>query len=288
MDQNAAATAADSAEQYVAGGGVDVQVLQSSVSPPIPTPATPSSSAQQQTVVLEAPTVGSALDQLAKNSSNNNASTGVVPERLHDFSYSQQTLHHVTPPSSSSSSVDLHHAHQQATLSQQQQQAAAAIFTSTHEPGITTVVIPQPLDSPLQPQSQPSMPPAPGPAPPASMLDSSSPFRHHHHGHAPQRDENLHSQLESLATEQFISHQLPVELSSTVPSNPGDAGNGGGDAGTDIVRGREGGGGATTRGVEFRPIPESGPISGSMSPITALSPNTERLTGVVFPTSKTY
>lgn len=151
---------------------MDIQIMQSSVAAP-----------STQTVVLESSSIGSALGQLAKNSNNNATQSAGT--------YGQRTLSHVDHPD------NLHHIHEQSSLSQQ----SATIYTNTQEPH--TVVIPQPLNSPIQHQSQ---------GLPSSILDTSFQL----HTHDSSQDLSLRRQLESLATEQFISHQLPVELSTTV------------------------------------------------------------------------
>lgn len=90
----------------------------------------------------------------------------------------------------------------------------------------------------------------------------------------PQATENIQNQLESLASEQFISQQIPMELSSKFGTGPGPGGNGG------SVVGGEG-------RVEFQEIPESESISTSISPITAGLPATsEHLSETVYSQEK--
>ena len=237
------------------GGGVDIQVLQSS---------TTASTNQQAVVQLDSTTVGSALDKIAENSSGrlHSHGDGDIGRGLHsgggdghtrDMAFGQQTLHHVNPPQG---------------FHQQQQQQQPSIFNNQH-PQITTVVIPQPM-SPVQPPAAVST---------ASMALDSAGFQLHQTHDMSQEEGCLRDQLESLATEQFISHRVPVELSSP-PSLQGREEGGEGPGSNEVmVTGDD--------RIGYQNIPEGESIPGPISPIRGMSSGAE-LAGVVFQPDKTY
>ena len=97
-----------------------------------------------------------------------------------------------------------------------------------------------------------------------------------HPSHDITNEGSLHSQLESLATEQFIGHHVPVELSSKFGDSMGRSDGG-------VVEGGGGGETSADMGENFRNIPESQSISRTISPITGLSANEQ-----LFPQEKTY
>jgi hypothetical protein len=103
-------------------------------------------------------------------------------------------------------------------------------------------------------------------------LDSASFQLHQAH-----EESHLRDQLESLATEQFISHRVPVELSSA-PEREEREGEGAGCEEVMVT--------AEDRISGYQGIPEGEQIPGSMSPIRGIPPNAEQL--VVFHTDKTY
>ena len=206
--------------------GVDIEALRSS--------------SGQVTVPLATSTVGSSLEQMT-------AATGQVTSSMdqtnQNISYGQQTLRHPQ---------EFH---------QPQQHQRQPVFTSEQQSQITTVVIPPPLDSLVQPHQVQTVT--------SSMLDSPTTFQlQHHQTHNVQQGVALQNQLDSLTTEQFISQQISVELSNT-RSREGDEG----------VLARE-------KRMNFQDIPEGESISRSLSPITGLPPNTDQLTEVVFPSEK--
>ena len=199
--------------------GMDVQVLHSSVT--TPQAAMPDSSSvatleqlsSNATMALGSNSSAVALEPLGANSSNNNTDNSVYHGQQQAFSQVESS----------------HHLHGTRSSLSQQQPSASSLFTS-HEPHITTVVIPPPLDSALQPHSPVTLP--------SSILDTLQSEN--------SQDQNLRRQLESLATEQFVSHQLPVpvELSSTLPAGP--SGNSGAYMSATTVRPEE----------EFQSIPD--------------------------------
>lgn len=233
---------------------MDVRVLQSS---------TTTSANQQAIVQLDSTTVGSALEKIAENSSGRfhaHSGDGDIGRGLHgssgerhtrDLAFGQQTLHHVNPPQG---------------FHQQQQQQQQSIFSNNQHPQITTVVIPQPM-SPVPPPTAVST---------ASMALDSAGFPNLHQTHDLSQEEGrLRDQLESLATEQFISHRVPVELSS--PSSLQGREEGGEGPGNDEVMVT-----ADDR-MGYQNIPEGELIPGPISPIRGMSSGT----GVVFPPDKT-
>lgn len=235
------------------GGGVDIQVLQSSAA----------ATANQQAIVqLDNVTMGSALEKIAENSGlhqhggGDGGLHGTSSDRHQDVTYGQHTLHHVNPRG-------FH----------QQQQQQSAIFSNDQHPHITTVVIPQPM-SPVQPPASAS----------TAMTLNSTGFQLHQTHDMSQEEGHLRDQLESLATEQFIGHRIPVELSPAASLQGREGG---------VIREGKGPGSdevmvATEDRMDYQNIPESESISGSISPIRGISSGAEQLAGVVFPTTKTY
>lgn len=225
-------------------GGVDIQVLQSSAS----------TSANH----LDGTTVGGALDKIANKSGGESGGGGSVHHQ--DMNYGQQALHHVNPRGFQQQQPppQLQQQHQQ--LQQQQ----STIYPNEQHPHITTVVIPQPL-SPAQPPSSVSS---------AMVLDPAGFPLHQTHDMTSEEEEHLQEQLESLATEQFVGHHVPVELST---ANGGTMREGEGPGGDDMVVA------SPEDGMNFQGIPEGESIVRSISPIRGLS------TGHgVFPADKTY
>ena len=197
--------------------GMDVQVLHSSVTTPqaaMPDSSSVATTLEQlssnATMALGSNSSAVALEPLGANSSNNNTDNSVYHGQQQAFSQVESS----------------HHLHDTRSSLSQQQPSTSSLFTS-REPHITTVVIPPPLDSALQPHSPVILP--------SSILDTLQSEN--------SQDQNLRRQLESLATEHFVSHQLPVpvELSSTLPS-----GNSGANMSATTVRPEE----------EFQSIPD--------------------------------
>ncbi len=169
--------------------------------------------------------------------------------------YGQQTLHHVDSPQN---------------FQPQQQQQQQALFESGQQSHITTVVIPQPLDSLVHQQATPQPQNCT-----VSMLDTPAFQLQLHQGHNLSQDESLQNQLDSLETEQFISQGVPVELASSEFATNNGGGGGGGEGERD-GEGR----------VEFQNVPENQTLSSTISPITGLPPTTEQLSNVF--TSETH
>lgn len=160
---------------------MDIRVLQSSSN--TGTPTTP--------LTALTSTMGSTLKQIAKNGGQCQINSTELQQGMPDILYEQHSLHHMGHP-------------EDFDYSQQQQQE---IFTSGQHSQITTVVIPQPLDSFVQ-QSLPQTVP--------STVDTSSTaaFRLQAQTQHGIIEESLRNQLEAVATEQFISQHVPVELTS--------------------------------------------------------------------------
>ncbi len=186
-------------ESASAAGGVDVRVLQSSLETPSMHPPSASHSSASAT----SSSMGTTLEQIAKKGGQcqlNSSDLQQVPILYPTQSLpvgSTEPFNFPDPPS------------------QPPQQSAVSAFPSSDEnsSGITTVVIPQPPDSLMQMSQPHSMPSA---ILESSVVSSSPSISLHHHTHHPQASgqEALRSQLESLATEQFITQQLPIELAS--------------------------------------------------------------------------
>lgn len=188
------------------GAGMDVQVLHSSVTTPqAPTLEQLATESAAMARATSSSTVS--LESLGANSSNSIVS---VSGENSVYRGQQQAFTHIE------SSNLHHHLHNTTSSLSQQQPSASSLFTSTQEPHITTVVIPPPLDTAMQPHS------------PVTLSDSILDTLQTENS----QEQNLRRELESLATEQFISHQLPVpvELSSTISS-----GNGGGNNGMSVT-----------------------------------------------------
>ena len=177
------------------GGGVDIRVLQSSSNTPTPTaPLTRLTS-----------TMGSTLKQIAKNGGQCQINSTERQQGAPDVLYDQHSLHHM--------------GHQEDFDYSQQE-----IFTSGQHSQITTVVIPQPLDSLVQ-QSQPQTV--------SSSMDSLTAATFNLQ-HQPQTQcgiiqESLRNQLESVATEHFVAQQ--IELASKYGTRSRDSDGGSMDVG---------------------------------------------------------
>ena len=231
-------------------GGVDVRVLQSSMGAPPVAGSTGSSS------------MGSTLEQIAKNGGQCQLNSSDLQQE--SVLYQTQSLMHSIGHSENFNCAQQH---------QQQHEQQAATFSTDDHSHITTVVIPQPPDSLAQISQPRSLS--------STVLESSSSFHSSHHPqmapHQGLSQDDLRSHLESLATEQFITQQIPVELSTTFGGRPisgGGEGEGEDSGGIDVVE---------QRALQFQHISEGKSISGSLS---AVDPGSQELANVIFTTDK--
>jgi len=187
------------------GGGVNMQVLQSSVTTPSLTRGLSMSSSPASS------SVSSTLEQIAKNGGQCQLNSSALHQPSSDL-YQARPLVQLMGRSSNS------------TQHEQPASYASAIEDNAH---IATVVISQPPDSLMtRPRSISSTILEPSSSSPASS-NSPAPFSHHRDAgeeatFSPPRDagqEGLRSQLETLATEQFITQQLPPELAENFTSS---------------------------------------------------------------------
>ena len=170
------------------GSGVNMQVLQSSVSLPSLTCGLSTNSSSP------APSsMSSTLEQIAKNGGQCQLNSSALHQTPSDPYQARPLVQQIGQPAA-----------------QHQQPADAA--DNTH---ITTVVIPRPPDSLMtHPRSISSTILEPSSSSPASISSPVTFSRPQEMG-----QDGLRSQLETLATEQFITQQLPLELAGKFASS---------------------------------------------------------------------